>query len=274
MTSVFSERSEAKTRPSPASAEVVPSEWPWAPSCDELNPLIPTIARVFGSTRFSRPVPPEGTSNLPSEAEKRRSSKPIPPSPPGIGSGVIDSEAARSNAPSRIDAVMPVSVLWDTEPEGPGQAQADLGGIRSARPREAKRGVEGQAFLQSQDRAREPGYGGTYVALALDEEFGHRPERPRVVAFDDEAAEVSGRMSAGPGGRSVQVERHGVPPLGGDDRQLGADTVLPVDGREEHSEFRRHARPALVLQDAFPQHRLERERVVVDAKARLRRRAA
>src|SRR3954469_14883659 len=163
------------------------------------------MARVFGSTRSRRPDLPAGTSSLPSAGENRRSSNPIPLSPPGSGKGVRLSPAARSNAPKTIATLMASSKL-------PGQSKADLGRARSARSREAQPGLEGKIVPEPENRAPEPGHGDGDVALTLDEHFRDRPHAPRIVNLEDDAAERAGRVSARPRGRPVQVHSQCVAP--------------------------------------------------------------
>src|SRR5207248_3048819 len=227
-TSICSDRSEAKMSLSPSSAEVVPCEWPRPPSRDELNPLTSTMARVFGSTRSRRPDLPAGTSSLPSAGETRRSSKPIPFSPPGNGNGVMLSPAARSNAPQTIRRLMASSNL-------PGQSKADLGRARSASSREPQSRVERKIVPEPENLAPEPGHGDGDVALGLDENFADRPQRPGVMNLDDDAAERGGCVSARP--RCCPVEVHGqrLPPLRQDERRFHACAALAVNGRQERA---------------------------------------
>src|SRR5256885_8203099 len=123
------------------------------------------MAWVFGSTRSRRPDLPAGTSSLPSAGENRRSSNPIPLSPPGSGNGVMLSPAARSNAAQTIRRLMASSKL-------PGQSEADLRRARSARSREAQPGIERKIVPEPENPAPEPGHGDGDVALTLDKNFG------------------------------------------------------------------------------------------------------
>ena len=88
-------RSVAKRRPKPSSAEVVPSPCPPPNLADARNPPIDVTFFVTGSTMQSVPVRPAGTRRAFKEGAKRRSSKPIPASPPGSSMAAGPSPANR-----------------------------------------------------------------------------------------------------------------------------------------------------------------------------------
>src|SRR5437588_167799 len=147
-------------------------------------------------------------------------------------------------------------------PEGnsPGQSKAHFDIVVAGLHGVADARVEGEGVADLPDRSRQRGVGRVVSAsLVLGVDLGHRPDGPVVRAFQDEADESVRVMVARQRRRGVEVQAERVPPVGGDEVRLRAETVRAADLRQERTGLERDADAALALQRAAAQDTLQED---------------